>query len=213
MRNLKHRYHTKSRCPHIVQYQKPVSKFHLWKGTYGSIISLAFLMAFIVFCGYGYAQASKNGVQASNYQQQVASVSAQYNTTKADDDQVNAELNAIKQLDPDPSQAQIEAYIKTIFGQDATTAIAISHHECGTWDKDYPKCHLKTDREDSIGLFQINLYNSKQWIHAGRIPGANMVQKEKWLENPYDNTLYAYWVYKTSGFTPWSTFTSGAYLK
>ena len=109
-------------------------------------------------------------------------------------------------------QTQIENYIRTIFGSDASVAIAVSHNECGPTNAAYPKCRLHTQVEDSIGLFQINLYNAKQWIHAGRIPGDTMAEKINWLKNPYNNTLYAYWVFKTSGWSPWSSYQSGAYL-
>lgn len=110
-----------------------------------------------------------------------------------------------------PTEAEIEAYIKTIFGAEARTAIAISHHECSPSNAQYPKCRLHTEVEDSIGIFQVNLANAKQWIHAGRIPGKTMDEKRAWLENPFNNTLYAFWVYQTSGWNPWSAFTSGRY--
>ena len=126
--------------------------------------------------------------------------------------ELSAELEAIKAQHPDPTREEIEAYVRKIFGRDANVALAVSHHECGYTHKHYPKCHLKSGVEHSVGLFQINLYNSKQWIHAGRIPGVAMEEKVLWLENPFNNTLYAYWVFKTSGFNPWTAYSKGAYL-
>lgn len=125
---------------------------------------------------------------------------------------MRAEIDANTKKSPNPSKDEIEAYVKKIFGADASVAIAISHHECGPTNKTYPKCQLKSEVENSIGLFQINLANKSQWIHAGRIPGETIAEKKLWLENPYQNTLYAYWVFKTSGFNPWSAYTSGNYL-
>lgn len=117
-------------------------------------------------------------------------------------------------MDTEPeSQISIEEYMKKIFGSDFRVARAVSHNECNPANAHYPACVLHTNAEYSVGLFQINLYNTTQWIHAGRIPGATMTQKVAWLENPYNNTLYAYWVFKTSGWTPWSSYTSGNYLR
>jgi hypothetical protein len=112
-----------------------------------------------------------------------------------------------------PTQKEIEQYVKTIFGSDARVAIAISHNECGPLRPEYPKCVLHSEVEYSVGLFQINLYNSKQWIHAGRIPGQTMEEKVEWLKNPFNNTLYAYWVFQNSGWNPWSAYTNGNYLR
>lgn len=111
------------------------------------------------------------------------------------------------------TQEAIEAYIKKIFTKDAKVAIAVSHGECNPANKKYPACHAKSGIEHSVGIFQINLYNAKQWIHAGRIPGETMEEKIKWLEDPYNNTLYAYWVFTYSGWNPWTAYTSGGYKK
>lgn len=116
-------------------------------------------------------------------------------------------------LPPSHQQKEIEAYIKTIFGPDAHIAIAVSHNECNPLNSKYPACILHSEVEYSVGLFQINLYNSQQWIHAARIPGSTMEEKAEWLKDPYNNTLYAYWVFKKSGWHPWSAYTSGNYLK
>lgn len=109
-------------------------------------------------------------------------------------------------------QSQIERYIKTIFGSDAKVAIAISHNECNPLNKLYPKCNLHTHVENSVGLFQINIESAVAKVHWARIPGETLEQKKEWLENPYNNTLLAYWIYQTSGWNPWSAYTSGNYL-
>ena len=106
----------------------------------------------------------------------------------------------------------IEKYIKTIFGSDAKVAIAISHHECNPLNPKYPKCQLHTAHENSIGLFQINIESETTKVHWSRIPGDTLEEKITWLENPYNNTLLAYWIYKTSGWNPWSAYSSGRYL-
>lgn len=109
-------------------------------------------------------------------------------------------------------QSDIESYIKTIFGRDAKTAIAISHNECNPANKRYPKCNLHTSVENSVGLFQINIESATTKVHWSRIPGDTLVEKKEWLENPYNNTLLAYWIFQTSGWGPWSAYTSGRYL-
>lgn len=110
------------------------------------------------------------------------------------------------------SKEDIEDYVKKIFGPDSKVAIAVSHHECNPANAKYPECVLHSGVEYSVGLFQINLYNKDQWIHAGRVPGKTMDEKIEWLKDPYNNTLYAYWVFKTSGWNPWTAYTSGNYL-
>lgn len=110
------------------------------------------------------------------------------------------------------SQIDIENYIKTIFGKDAKVAIAVSHNECGPTNKLYPKCNLHTEVENSVGLFQINIESVTTKVHWSRIPGKTLEEKKTWLENPYNNTLLAYWIFQTSGWNPWSAYTSGRYL-
>jgi len=138
---------------------------------------------------------------------------ADYSELEKTNEELLSELAAIKSKNPDPKREEIEAYVRKIFTKDnPNLALAISHHECGYTNKNYPKCSLKSSVENSIGLFQINLHNAHKNIHADRIPGVTMAEKIQWLENPFNNTLYAYWVFKTSGWNPWSAYTNGAYL-
>ena len=60
-----------------------------------------------------------------------------------------------------PTQEEIEAYVKTIFGKDARVAIAVSKNECNPANKQYPYCVFHTPHEYSVGIFQINLFNTK----------------------------------------------------
>lgn len=115
-------------------------------------------------------------------------------------------------VDKNQEQEKIEAYIKTIFGADARVAIAISRNECGPSNPKYPKCNLHTHVENSVGLFQINIESTVAKVHWNRIPGDTLLEKKTWLENPYNNTLLAYWIFQTSGWAPWSAYTSGRYL-
>lgn len=113
-----------------------------------------------------------------------------------------------------PQQEEIENYIRTIFGSDAKVAIAVSRNECNPANSRYPACILHTEHEYSVGIFQINLYNSRHWIHAKKVPGATMDEKTEWLKNPYNNTLIAYKIFSDSnGFQAWSAYTNSNYLK
>jgi len=109
-------------------------------------------------------------------------------------------------------QEQIDAYIRTIFGKDAKVAIAVNRVECNPANKQYPKCVYHTDHEYSVGIFQINLFNKTHAIHAAKVPGKTMEEKIESLKNPYINTLVAYKIFTSSGFAPWSGYSSGRYL-
>lgn len=109
-------------------------------------------------------------------------------------------------------QGAIEDYIRTIFGSDARVAIAIQHNECNPLNKLYPRCRLTSQVEDSVGIFQINLKTPTTKVHFDRVPGNTLEEKVEWLKDPYNNTLMAYWIFKTSGFNPWTTYKNGSYL-
>lgn len=121
--------------------------------------------------------------------------------------QQTAELEAYNAKHPNPTREEIEAYVRKIFAKDnPRMALEISHRECNPKNPAYPKCHNKSAIEHSVGLFQINLYNKNHWIHAERIPGVTMEEKIAWLEDPMNNTLYAFWIKSTSDWFPWSTY-------
>lgn len=112
----------------------------------------------------------------------------------------------------------IKQYIKTIFGPNAPTAIAIATAESGKVDTKTGKPYFatyavhKSEVETSVGLFQINLKSKEVLVHWAMVPGQTEDEKIEWLKNPYNNTLFAFWVYSTSSFHPWSVFTDGTYL-
>ncbi len=111
----------------------------------------------------------------------------------------------------------IKSYITTIFGRNAATAYAVAFAESGKWDKAGQPYFLTnavhaSSVEVSVGVFQINLKNIAAKVHYDRIPGQSLEEKIEWLQNPYQNVLFAYWVYTTSGFHPWSVYSSGKYL-
>lgn len=118
---------------------------------------------------------------------------------------------------PTPSehtQEKIEAYIRALFGRDGHVAVAVSRNECNPSNRAYPKCVYHTEHEYSVGIFQINLYNARQWIHASKVPGETMAEKIESLKDPFINALVAHKIYSDSnGFTPWSAYTNGNYKK
>lgn len=122
-------------------------------------------------------------------------------------------------LDPTKEELykEFEAYVKTIFGKDAKVALAVSAVECNKGNKQWPGCVYSTEKEHSVGVFQINLAqeNGKgPWIHASKVPGKTMEEKVEYLKNPFNNVLVAFKIFTDSkGFQPWSGFTSGNYKK
>lgn len=112
----------------------------------------------------------------------------------------------------------IKQYINTIFGRNAATAYAVAFAESGKWDKDTGRPYFLSSAvnassiETSVGVFQINLKSAVAKVHYDRIPGQSLEEKIQWLQNPYQNVLYAYWIYSTSTFAPWSTYSDGKYL-
>jgi len=110
-------------------------------------------------------------------------------------------------------QESVENYIKIIFGSEWRVARAVHYNECGPSHRDYPRnCRLTTGAEDSIGIFQINIQSKDTKIHWSRIPGETLEDKVEWLNDPYNNTLMAYWIFTKSSWYPWSAYTSGRYL-
>lgn len=130
---------------------------------------------------------------------------------KSDDSVVKQVVKESLTVEPEENgqKTEIEAYIKTIFGKDAPTAIAIAKAESGL----RAKANNTSKIETSIGVMQINIKSKTTLVHWARIPGETLEEKIKWLEEPKQNILLSYWIYTKSGFNPWSTYTNGAYLK
>ena len=111
--------------------------------------------------------------------------------------------------EPNDTQAEVDGYIRTIFGRDARVAMAIQRVECNPLNRNYPKCVYVTTREHSCGVFQINLK-----AHWDKVPvGDTFEEKCEYLNDPYNNVLIAHKIFSDSGFTPWSGYTSGRYLE
>lgn len=117
-------------------------------------------------------------------------------------------IPVVQQEDRESSK-EIEAYMRTIFGKDAPTAIAIAKAESGL----RAKANNTSKIETSIGVMQINIKSKTTLVHWSRIPGKTLEEKVKWLEVPEQNILLSYWIFSKSGFSPWSTYQNGAYLK
>ena len=105
---------------------------------------------------------------------------------------------------------EIDAYVRTIFGKDADIAIAVHKGECHPSNRTYPKCGpFVTEREYSCGIFQINLR-----AHWKKVPVGNTFEEKcDFLEDPFNNTLVAYKIFKDSNWYPWAAYTGGNYLK
>lgn len=73
------------------------------------------------------------------------------------------------------------------------------------------KAHNPKPPDDSYGLWQINLYGA---LRAVRMAAWGLTNEAQ-LYDPYKNAEVAHKLYDASGksFKPWSTYTSGAYLK
>lgn len=112
----------------------------------------------------------------------------------------------------------IREYIYTIFGRNGNTAFAIALAEDGfpyKGERFFKTSAIHASNvEQSIGLFQINLKSKDALVHYNQVPGRNADEKIEWLSNPYNNTLFAYWMYSThQNFEPWSVYTDRSYLK
>lgn len=130
-------------------------------------------------------------------------------------DSIATKPTKVYAVENDETQKEIDQYIKTIFGKDYKTAIAIQRAECNPKNKQYPYCRNISGIEHSIGVFQINImrHHDGKHIHWDKIPGDNLEQKEHFLSDPLNNVLIAYKIYQDSGFEAWSAYTNGAYLQ
>lgn len=111
-------------------------------------------------------------------------------------------------------QEEIEAYIREVFGDQGDIAVAVSRRECSPSNTAYPHCVLHTSDEYSVGIFQINLYSERGWIHAGKVPGETMEQKIEWAQDWRNNVRLAKEIHDGwQGWSAWSAYTNGAFLK
>ncbi len=111
------------------------------------------------------------------------------------------------------TQKEIDAYIKHIFGKDAKIALAVNRGECNPANKKYPHCLNVSEIEHSVGLFQINLITpgTGKKVHWDKVPGKTLEEKEHFLQDPMNNVLIAYKIFKDSGWQAWSAYTNGSY--
>jgi hypothetical protein len=106
------------------------------------------------------------------------------------------------QIYTDIELKQVEQYIRKVFGKDGNVAVAVAKGECRGLS---PKCRFVTKQEHSVCQFQINITAHPE------IPGKDLDEKEAWLMNSQNCTLMAYHIFQTSGWYPWTSYTSGNY--
>jgi len=181
---------------------------------WNSVALLLFIMAIIFTIGRLSKLLELKDIHMNNLVNQSQEIKEKAKSLEFENEQMKARIAQIDAKTPKPTQEEIEAYVKTIFGRDGKVAIAVSHHECSPANGSYPACVALTDREYSIGLFQINLKNSTHVIHAAKVPGNSIEEKVEKLKDPFINTLIAYKIFKDSnGFHPWSAYKNLSYLK
>lgn len=102
---------------------------------------------------------------------------------------------------------QIATFAKSggFTGDDIGIAVRIAKAESGG----NPKAHNSKPPDDSYGLWQINMYGK---LGPARRKQYNLSNNEQ-LYDPTTNARVAYGIYKASGWTAWTTYTSGAYTK
>ena len=90
-------------------------------------------------------------------------------------------------------------------GDDIEMAVSIAKAESGG----NPKAHNSTPPDDSYGLWQINMYGKLGPDRRKRFK----LSKNEDLYDPTTNARVAYGIFKQSGWTAWTTYTSGAAAK
>lgn len=98
------------------------------------------------------------------------------------------------------ASVSIEEEIWRVFG--TRTAVAVARAESGLNPTIVNRIGC------CVGVFQIHRY-----AHANQIPGATMIEKTAWLQNPSNNIAFAKTMHDASGWQPWEAYTSKAYLK
>lgn len=96
-------------------------------------------------------------------------------------------------------------------GGDIDTAVAVALAESGG----NPKTHNNKPPDDSYGLYQINYFkgidpNTQKYVDL-RTPRTKEFGSPESLYDPQKNTQAAYSIWKVSGWSAWTTYTSGRY--
>jgi len=91
---------------------------------------------------------------------------------------------------------------------DYSTAIRLAKSENFynlTGSFDCARTNVNSDGSVDVGLFQINS------IHSRRLASLGMTMED--MKDCRKNADYAYnWIYKSSGWSPWSAYTNGSYI-
>lgn len=90
-------------------------------------------------------------------------------------------------------------------GNDADIAVAVALAESGG----DPTSHNSTPPDDSYGLWQINMLGSLGPVRSKQYG----LSSYSALYDPATNARVAHGIWQTSGWSAWSTYTSGAYKK
>jgi hypothetical protein len=103
------------------------------------------------------------------------------------------------------TRAQVEGYAKSagFSGKDLDIAVAVAKAESG-WN---PKAHNPVGRDDSYGLWQINMRGS---LGPDRRKKFGLKANTD-LYDPATNAKAAYGIRKSSGWDAWTTYTSNDY--
>jgi len=91
-----------------------------------------------------------------------------------------------------PYEEEVKSYIKEVWGANADRAISVARCESGL----NPNALNNNPRtgDYSVGVFQINLHGSL----------ATNRPSEEWLRDYKNNVEYAYRMFQSSGWTPWT---------
>jgi len=113
-------------------------------------------------------------------------------------------------------------FFQKIFGSSWKIAFSVAEHECGHTNPRWPNCinswgFGEFSGEHSVGLGQINLARNSgkgAWVHADKIPGETIGQKEIWLMNWKQNIMAMFIVSKGgTDFGPWTAYSNKNYLQ
>lgn len=106
-----------------------------------------------------------------------------------------------------PTDEYVAALVKS-YPWDYSTAIRLAKSENYynlTGSFDCARTNVNTNGSVDVGLFQINS------IHSQRLSSLGLTMED--MKDCKKNADYAYnWVYKASGWSPWSAYTNGSYI-